>query len=70
MSTSLPSLPWTDWAPTRASIHQLLQLMGHVRLSGDPRQAALDFLESTFRGVATSPGWDLEALAVPPVSAW
>jgi len=41
-----------------------------VRLSGDPRQAALDFLDSTFRAVATGPGWDLDALHVPPVSAW
>ncbi len=41
-----------------------------VRQSGNPRQAVLDFLDSSFRAMATSPGWDLEALAVPPVSAW
>ncbi|PIQ61729.1 MAG: hypothetical protein COV99_08595 [Bacteroidetes bacterium CG12_big_fil_rev_8_21_14_0_65_60_17] len=41
-----------------------------VRLSGNPRRAALDFLESTFRAVATSSGWDREALVVPPVSTW
>jgi hypothetical protein len=55
--THWPELPWHDWAPTVATVHHWLQVVGRVRMVLTPRQPHWGHapLEVTSRGLTTGP---------------
>jgi Family of unknown function (DUF5996) len=56
-TTHVPELPWHDWAPTVATVHRWLQIVGRIRMVLTPRQPHWGHapLEVTSRGFATGP---------------
>ncbi len=55
-----PEAAW--WEDARGSAMAMLKY-DDVRTAADPRQAVLDFLESTYHAGASRAGWDLDAFA-------
>src|ERR1700739_4184833 len=55
-----------DAAFFSASLGEFVLPYDAVRLSGDPDQALLDFLQSTYEAAANAAKWDRDALECPP----
>jgi hypothetical protein len=56
-SATWPDLPWHAWAPTVATVHHWLQVVGRIRMVLTPRQPHWGHapLEVTSRGLTTGP---------------
>lgn len=55
-----------SWADSNGSPMAFLRYED-VKLSNDPRQAVLNFLESAYQAGATLAGWEVENLTTPPL---
>ena len=59
--------PAAAWVDSNGSPMALL-MYDDLRQTADPRQALLDFLESTYQAGARLAGWDVEAFTTPPLA--